>query len=125
MSKAAITISPKWSDELARLLDELRVIVESCADAAEEFRRLRFKGADIFQAHCEPFSADGASQVVLLLEPTDRFRELVSALRALKVGGEVIERNSHGDPLQSGIDGCGDSDSTAAVDSHPNSRISA
>ncbi|MCA8247978.1 hypothetical protein LGN12_12450 [Burkholderia multivorans] len=120
MSKPVITITPKWSDELVQLLDELNVIVEREPAAAEEFRRLRFKGSDIFQAHGEPASAGRASQVVLLLEPTDRFRELVSTLRTFEVGSGVIERNSHGNSLQGGVVGCGDCDSTAERDSHPN-----
>ncbi|WP_186157933.1 hypothetical protein [Burkholderia gladioli] len=125
MSNPIITLTPKWSDEMTALLDELRVIVESCPDAAEEVSRFGFEGSDLFQTHSESGSAGRASQFVLLLEPADRFRDLVSALRAFKVSGSVVERNGHGNPLSSGFVGCGDHDSTAERDSRLNPKESA
>jgi hypothetical protein len=120
MSKRTVTLTPILSDELLRLLDELRVIVGSSPDAAKEVSHIRFSGSDIFQINGKPAAADGAGQVVLLLEPSDRLRETVSALRAFERGAGVVERNGHGNPLQGGVVGCGDCDSTAAGDSRPN-----
>ncbi|MBU9635450.1 hypothetical protein KTF20_08395 [Burkholderia multivorans] len=43
----------------------------------------------------------------------------------VREAARALQGNVHGDPLQSGIVSCGDSDSTAGGDSHPDSRVPA